>query len=79
MLGIITGEASKCYKNKKSDTERLKTIDKFALVKRCNYDVQLQVFMYAFMYVDPKTMSEEDYFKLQNKLLKTTRKCQLQD
>ena len=36
--------------------------DRYALMKRCNYDLQLQVYMYDLMYVNPETMAEENYF-----------------
>ena len=31
-------------------------------MKRCNYDLQLQVYMHSFMYAYPETMAEEEYF-----------------
>ena len=37
-------------------------MDKYAQMKRFHYDHQLQVYMYAFMYVDLEIMEEEDYF-----------------
>ena len=78
MLEIITGEASKAYKNKKSDKEQLKK-DKYALMKRFHYDHQLQVYMYAFMYIYPETTQEEDYFPSKFVFVKNYKKCQLQD
>ena len=36
--------------------------DKYAQIKSFHYDYQLQVYMYNFMYVDPETMAEEEYF-----------------
>ena len=41
----------------KYDTERPITMDKYSQMKRFNYDCQLQVFMYDFMYIDTETMS----------------------
>ena len=37
-------------------------MNKYAQLKRCHCDRQLQVYMYAFMYVNPKTMPIEDHF-----------------
>ena len=37
-------------------------MDKYALMNRFHYDCQLQVYMYAFVYVYPETISEEYYF-----------------
>ena len=37
-------------------------MDKYALMKRCHCDLQLQVYMYDFKYIDNKTMADEDYF-----------------
>ena len=48
-------------KRKESDTEELKN-DTYVQMKRFNYDPQPQVYMYVFMYVDPETMAEEEYF-----------------
>ena len=49
-------------------------------MKRFHYDHRLQVFMYSFMYVNPETMAEEDYFPvIFLLLLKNTRNLQLQD
>ena len=36
-------------------------MNKYALMKRCNHDLWLQVYMYDLMYVDPETIPEEDY------------------
>ena len=54
-------------------------MDKYALLKIFHHDLQIQVYMYAFMYVDTETMPVEDYFTATKKLLKNTRKCQLRD
>ena len=59
MLEIITGEASKRYKKEKSETERSKTIDRYAQMKRFHYYRWVQVYMYDFMYTDTETMEEE--------------------
>ena len=37
-------------------------MDKYVLLKSFHHDRQLEVYMYAFMYVDPNTMPVEDYF-----------------
>ena len=37
-------------------------MDKFSHLKRFCHDRQLQVYMYAFMYVDTETMPVEDHF-----------------
>ena len=37
-------------------------MNKYALMKRCHYDRQLQVYTFDFMYVNPVSMSEEKYF-----------------
>ena len=56
-----------------------KNMDKYTLLKRFHNDLQLRFYMYAFMYVNSETMPEEDYFRLQKRLLRNTRNCQLQD
>ena len=55
-MEIVTGEASKGYKNKNPEIERSKTIDKYAKMNRFHSDLRLQVYMYAFMYVYPDKM-----------------------
>ena len=62
MLEIITGKASKGYEKGEKQRQNDKTMDKYAQMKSFNYDLRLQVYMYAFKYVDPETISEEDYF-----------------
>ena len=37
-------------------------MDKYAEQKKFHHDHQLQVYMYAFMYVDPKTIPVEENF-----------------
>ena len=37
-------------------------MDKYAQLKRFHNDLQPQVYMYAFMYVDPETIPVEDHF-----------------
>ena len=37
-------------------------MDKYAQLKRFHYDRQIQVYMYALMYVDNQTMPGEDHF-----------------
>ena len=37
-------------------------MDKYAQMKGCHYDHRLQVYMYAFMYVSPNILEEEEYF-----------------
>ena len=48
-------------------------------MKRFHYDQQLQVYMYALIYLDPETKAEEDCFPATTKLLQTTKNYQLQD
>ena len=62
LLKVITGEASKFYKKKKTKTERSKTMDKYAQLKRFHRYCQLQVYMYDFMYVDPEIIPVEYHF-----------------
>ena len=76
-VGNIRGESSKGYK-KKSQIHNDKK-DKYALIKRFHYFPRLRLYIYDFMYVDPKKMAEEYYFPDTIFLLKTTRKCQLLD
>ena len=52
-------------------------MDKYAQMKRCHHDRRLQVNIYYFMHVDPKTMTEEDYHPATIFLLKTTIQFQL--
>ena len=54
-------------------------MNRYLQLKRSHHDCQLEVYIYAFTYVDPETMPAEDYFLLQKRLLITTKKCQLQD
>ena len=37
-------------------------MDKYAQLKRFHNDSRIQVYMYAFIYVDPKTIPVEDLF-----------------
>ena len=39
----------------------MKTIDKYAKLKRFHHDRPLKVYIYDFMYIDPQTMPAEDY------------------
>ena len=43
MLKVITGEASKDYKSKKTETEISKTMDKYEQLKRFYHDCRPQV------------------------------------
>ena len=61
MLVIMTGEASKEYKKKKVRDRIIKN-DKYSLMQRFHHYRWIQFYVYDFMYVDPDTMSEEDYF-----------------
>ena len=40
-----------------------KKIDKYAQIESFYHDSRIQVYMYAFVYVDPETMVEKEYFK----------------
>ena len=37
-------------------------MDRYALMKKCHPDHWFQVYMYGFLYVDPNTIPEEEYF-----------------
>ena len=54
-------------------------MDKYAQLKRFHHDLQLKVYMYAFMYVDPETVPGEGNFLIQKCLLITIIKCKHQD
>ena len=62
ILKVLTDESSKGYKRKKPQTKRSKFMYKYSQLRRFYHDGQLQVYMYAFMYVDPDTMLEEENF-----------------
>ena len=62
MLKIIISETSKGYLKIRIDTERLKIMDKYSQLKRFHHDRVLQVYMHAFMYVDPDTIPVQDRF-----------------
>ena len=62
MLKVLTGEASKGYKKKNTDTEQSKITYKYAQLRRFYQDQLLQVYIYTFMYVDPETMPVEETF-----------------
>ena len=47
----------------KSDIEWSKSMDKYAQIDIFHHDQNHQVYMYAFMYIDTNTISEEDYFQ----------------
>ena len=49
MLEILTGKSSKVLKKSKNDTERSKLMDKYAQMKRFDYDCLSQVYAYYFM------------------------------
>ena len=51
----------------KTDTKRLKRKHKYAQLKRFYYDPRLKLYMYTFMYVDPKTIPVEDHFPVTKK------------
>ena len=61
-MKVPTGEASEGSKIIIKETEQSKFMDKYAQLKRFHNDLQLQVYMYAFMYVDPETMPVKDNF-----------------
>ena len=61
-MKVPTGEASEGSKIIIKETERSKFMDKYAQLKRFHNDLQLQVYMYAFMYADPGKFSVEDHF-----------------
>ena len=49
-------------------------MDKYAQLERFHSYRQLQVYMYAFVYVDPQTIPDEVILLLQKYLLISTRK-----
>ena len=61
MLKVLKVEPTKGYKNKQQ-IHNDKNMDKYAQLKRFNHDQRLQVYMYAFMYVDTQTVPVEDHF-----------------
>ena len=60
MLAIITGESLKGYKNNELGNRTIKKMDKYAQMKRCHNECWIQVYIYAFMYVDPAKIPEEE-------------------
>ena len=50
-------------------------MNKYAQTKRFNYDRQLQIFMYDFMYFYPDTMAKGRFFQIKKYLVLTTQKC----
>ena len=56
----------------------IKIMDKYAKLKMFHHDRWLQAYMYTFVYVDPKAIPVGGYFRLTKKLLRSTRKYQLQ-
>ena len=64
---------------RKTDTERSKIMGKYAQLKRFHYDLRLQVYMYAFMYVDNETIPRKTIFLLKKRFLGSTRKFQPQE
>ena len=51
----------KRLQKEKSETNNNKK-DKYAQMKRVHYDCQLQVYIYAFMYVNTEKMAEKNCF-----------------
>ena len=43
-------------------------------MKRFNHDYQLQIYMYAFMYVDTETIPVEDYFTATKEIVENYKK-----
>ena len=63
MLVILIGETLKGYKKIKTDTEKSKIINKYAVLNiYCHNYHYIQVYMYDFVYIDLYTMPHEDYF-----------------
>ena len=54
-------------------------MDKNAPLKRFHHEQHLQVYMYAFMYVDPEKMPVEEYFTDTKTYVDNYNKCKLQD
>ena len=52
-------------------------MDKYAQLKCFRHERQLQVYMYAFMYVDPETMTVEGRFTATKTFVENYKKCQL--
>ena len=61
ILKVLKGEASKVYKERKQ-REKSTIMDKYSQLKRFHHDLRLQVYIYAFMYVDPAKIPVEDHF-----------------
>ena len=61
MLEVITVKHQKVIK-RKTETEPSKIMDKCVQLKRFHRDHRLQVYMYAFMYVDIETIPVENRF-----------------
>ena len=59
ILKVMNGETSKVIK-RKSEKEIKKTLEIYKKMNMFHHDHQLQVYMYDFMYVDPKTIPEEE-------------------
>ena len=58
----------------KYDIERSKTMDKYEKMKRFHYNRRLQARLYAFMYVYPEIMTEENYFSATKKFVSNYKK-----
>ena len=52
---------------------------KYAQLKRFHHGHHFKVYMYAFMYDDPKTMPVEDHFTNTKCFVVNYKKCKLQD
>ena len=61
-MKVLTGEASKGYTNKNTDKEQSKVVYKYVQLNMFHNNCRLQVYMYAFMYVYPETISVADHF-----------------
>ena len=54
-------------------------MDEYALLKIFHHEHQVQVYMYAFNYVNREKMPVEDYFPGTKIIIEEYKKCQLQD
>ena len=52
----------------------IKTMEKYEQMKRFSCDSWIQFYMYAFMYSDPETISEEDKYPASKEYVKNYKK-----
>ena len=57
MIELLTGEASKVYKYKNTETEKYMNMGKYAQIKRYRRCQRLKFYIYYFMYMEPETIT----------------------